>query len=159
VEDRHRQRPGAADLVLQDADDRGDAFVELLTLGKVGEQGDRRLGLERFQGRRGDELLLGFEDPEQGALGHAGRLGQLPGGERGAVFQQQWLDGVDDRPAPVVRGHGSSATHRASVVSEYSLTNWQGWVRVRTLDGLRQSVRALSIRRSVGVMPLFRQLA
>ena len=43
-------------------------------------------GLEGPRDGELDELLLGLHDPEDRALGDAGRLGDLPGGHRPAVL-------------------------------------------------------------------------
>ena len=56
-------------------------------------------------GQRGlDELVLGVEDPEDRALGDAGRLGDLPGGHRAPVDPQQRQGRVGERLATLRRG-------------------------------------------------------
>src|SRR5690606_35726786 len=50
-------------------------------------------------------LLVG-EDPEDRALGDAGRLGDVPGGHRQAMLEQQGEGGLDDGGAALGRGQG-----------------------------------------------------
>ena len=60
------------------------------------ERGVDRAGVERRVDDGRDQRLLVGEDAEDRALGDAGRLGDLAGGERGAVGEQQRERGLDD---------------------------------------------------------------
>ena len=67
-------------------------------------------------GRVHDVLADGVEErphvgehPEDGALRHAGRLGDQPAGDRGAVLHHQTHRGLDDRGPAFLRRHGASA--------------------------------------------------
>ena len=55
----------------------------------------------------GDQRVLVGEDPEDRALGDAGRLGDLAGGDHLAVLEQQREGGVDDRRPPLVGRQGT----------------------------------------------------
>ena len=98
---------------------RGDAHLGR----QVGEPLERRQqvlpAVGRVQGVGCDgvqQRVLVGEDPEDRALGDAGRLGDHLGGEGVTVLEEQGADGVDDRPATVVavqrsssRGHSVNA--------------------------------------------------
>ena len=60
------------------------------------------VGVERGLDDRRDQRLLVGEDPEDRALGDAGGLGDLAGGERGAVREQQREGGLDDAGPPLL---------------------------------------------------------
>jgi hypothetical protein len=58
----------------------------------------------RLRGRADQRVLVG-EDAEDGALGHAGRLGDLTGRDLGAVLADQREGGVDERGAAQLGRH------------------------------------------------------
>ena len=73
--------------------------------------GERRVDRRRVEGRLDDGLdqgLLVGEDPEDRALGDAGGLGDLAGGDRRPVGQEQGEGGGDDR-GPRARAAGRAA--------------------------------------------------
>ena len=71
--------------------------------------GDVRGGVQDAGDDRVDHRVLVREDPEDRALGDAGGLGDLPGGDGGAVVADQRDRGGDDRgPAFVGRQRGCS---------------------------------------------------
>ena len=62
--------------------------------------------VERVLEGRHDQVVLGVEDAEDGALGDAGRLGDLPGGDGAPVLQEQGQRDVHQRTAALVGRHG-----------------------------------------------------
>ena len=77
--------------------------------GSVGvDGGQRRLGRRGVEGGLDggvDQRLLVGEDPEDGALGDAGGLGDLAGGDVDALGQQEGHGGGDDGGPSLVGRH------------------------------------------------------
>ena len=67
-----------------------------------GQLGERGRGVERRVDRRLDQRVLVGEDAEDGALGDAGRLGDLPGGHLRAVLREQRQGGRDQGGPPLL---------------------------------------------------------
>ena len=78
-------------------------------------------GVERGLDDRVEQRGLVVEDPEDRALGDAGRLGDLPGGDRRALLEEQREGGGDDRRAALLerqrRGPYPSLDLRSSAAS------------------------------------------
>ena len=62
-------------------------------------------GVERRLRGRADQRVLVGEDPEDRALGDAGRLGDLAGRDLGTVLADQRQGGADDRGAALLGRH------------------------------------------------------
>ncbi len=96
------QLPDLFDPVLEDLDDGDELIAQRQRAIDRRELGLGRLGIERRLDRRGDERVLVDEDAEQGALGDAGREGDLRGRHRGAVPPQERHRRGDDAGAASV---------------------------------------------------------
>ncbi|MPM31101.1 hypothetical protein SDC9_77654 [bioreactor metagenome] len=81
--------------------------------------------------RRLEQVLLGREDPEQGALGDAAGRSDLPGRHVRAGRDEQRDGRRDDGIATVLGGESGSTGHAPILVSEYSLIK-SGWSAART---------------------------
>ena len=73
------------------------------------ERLEERLGVELLVDDRVEQLVLGREHPEDGALGDAGRLGDEPGRGRPAVLEDQRPRGREDGRPPLLGGKRTSA--------------------------------------------------
>jgi len=97
----------------------GDRLLEAdgqLELGiDLGESDEGGLGLEGVLQDGVDQGVLVGEDPEDRALGDAGRLRDLAGADLAPVLDQQRLGRRHDGSAPFVGGEGSRAGHVADL--------------------------------------------
>jgi hypothetical protein len=81
----------------------------------VGERLVEAGGCQHVLGSGVQQRGLVGEDPEDRALRDAGRLGDLLGGQRRPVLEQQRHRDVEDRPAPVVGSHRGRAAGTGGV--------------------------------------------
>ena len=73
--------------------------------------------VERRVERGVEELVLVGEDPEDGAFGDAGCVGDLLGGDRFAVLGEQRADRFDDRRSPLLGGIADARLAGVGVVA------------------------------------------
>ena len=129
--ERGAQLPEVGDPAAQDLDRLDRAGPRAESDGSMAsERGVRRGGVERRLDHGLDQRLLVREDPEDRALGDAGGLGDLAGGDRGAVGEDQGQRGRDDLGPALGRGAGrwlgcgwGRWSWRPTYMSERSLTH------------------------------------
>lgn len=105
------------DALLRQLDEAVDQVGKGALAREPGYPGGHRRAVEAAVHARGDQLLLVVEHRVDGALGDAGRLGDLLRGRLAPVRGEERDRGVHDRLAPLVARHPAPSrfVHRTSV--------------------------------------------
>ena len=110
--DGHEDLLDGVHVGVEQGQDGRDALDEAAVLGQR-PQCPRRTGRVEHIGDDGvEEGLLRGEDAEDRALGDPGRLGHLLRRESAPVGDEERARRGDDRPAPLLGGHGCCSAHR-----------------------------------------------